>query len=77
MTLITTTIASFGIYGQADILTGGGPQRSTTVLMMVIRGLLTGANAQPGLAAAMALVLGLLIILIGVLQNIYYKRKGA
>lgn len=77
LAMINTTIASFGIYGQAEILTAGGPDRSTTVMMMVIRGLLTGANAQPGLATAMAILFGLLIMAVGSAQAIYNKKKGA
>ncbi|HAV19556.1 MAG TPA: ABC transporter permease [Firmicutes bacterium] len=73
---ITTIIASFNVYGQPFILTGGGPERTTTVLIMVIRGLLSGANAQPGLAAAMALLLGLVIISVSIVQQIYNKRRA-
>ncbi|MFA5225502.1 MAG: carbohydrate ABC transporter permease [Bacilli bacterium] len=71
---ITTVIASFNIYGQPALLTGGGPERSTTVLMMFIRGQLTGTNAQPGLAAAMAILMGLLIIMVSIGQLIYNRR---
>ena len=67
---ITTIIASFNVFGQVDILTGGGPNESTSVLMMYIRGQAFGANAKPGLASAMAIVLGLIIIVIGIIQNI-------
>ncbi len=73
---ITTVIASFNIYGQPHILTGGGPERTTTVIMMVIRGLLTGSNAQPGLAAAMALLLGILIIAVSLIQQVYSRRQA-
>lgn len=74
--MITTIIASFNIYGQPHIMTGGGPSRSTTVLMMVIRGLLSGSNAQPGLAAAMAILMGLLVIAISIIQRLYMKRRA-
>lgn len=72
---ITTIIASFNVFGQVDILTGGGPNESTSVLMMYIRGQAFGANAKPGLASAMAIVLGLIIIVIGIVQNIITNRK--
>ena len=68
---ITTIIASFNVYGQVDILTGGGPMKSTSVLMMFIRGYV---NDQPGLAAAMSIILGLIIVVIGVIQNIISSR---
>ena len=73
--IITTIIASFNVYGQVDILTGGGPTDSTSVLMMYIRGYAFGTNAQPGLSAAMAIVLGLIIIAIGIIQNIINSRN--
>ncbi|HOJ45230.1 MAG TPA: sugar ABC transporter permease [Bacilli bacterium] len=73
---ITTIIASFNIYGQPHIITGGGPERTTTVLMMVIRGLLSGSNAQPGLAAAMALLLGIVIISVSLIQHFHNKRQA-
>lgn len=83
--IFTTIIASFNIYGQPDILTGGGPAvtgsipigtpGSTTVVMMVIRGLLSGVNRQPGLAAAMSLIFGFFILLISLFQSIYSKYK--
>lgn len=72
---INTVIASFNLYGQSVLLTGGGPERSTTTIIMVIRGLLTGANAQPGLASAMALLTGIVIVLVSVAQLIYNRRQ--
>lgn len=73
--VINTTIASFNLYGQSVLLTNGGPDRSTTTIIMVIRGLLTGANAQPGLASSMALLTGVLIIGVSMAQFIYNKRQ--
>lgn len=83
--LFTTIIASFNIYGQPSLLTGGGPAASgsvaagvpgtTTVTMMVIRNLLSGVNRQPGLAAAMALIFGFFILIIGLIQTAYNKYK--
>lgn len=83
--IFTTIIASFNIYGQPDILTSGGPAvignvplgtpGSTTVVMMVIRGLLSGVNRQPGLAAAMSLIFGFFILAISLVQSWYSKYK--
>lgn len=83
--VFTTIIASFNIYGQPDILTGGGPTMggtvaagtpgTTTVVMMVIRGLLQGVNRLPGLAAAMALIFGFFILLISFIQARYNKYR--
>lgn len=83
--VFTTIIASFNIYGQPDILTGGGPAPSgtvaagtpgtTTVVMMVIRGLMTGVNRQPGLAAAMSLIFGSFILVVSLGQAAYNKYR--
>lgn len=83
--IFTTIIASFNIYGQPALLTGGGPAAlgdvaagtpgTTSVVMMVIRGLLTGVNRQPGLAAAMALVFAMFILIFSLGQTIYNKYR--
>jgi multiple sugar transport system permease protein len=73
---ITTTLASFGIFGQTDLLTNGGPDFSTTVLMMVIRPLAFGPSARPGIATAMAVMMGLVMITISILQARYIRSKG-
>ena len=71
-----TTIASFNIFGQPQLLTNGGPDYTTTVLMMRIRGLPFGTNPQPGIAAAMSVMLGLIMIAISLLQAKLSKRIG-
>lgn len=73
---ITTTLASFNIYGQPDMLTNGGPNFSTTVLMMRIRGLAIGTNSNPGVASAMAICLGIIMIFISVFQARVVKKVG-
>lgn len=74
---LTTMIASFNIFGQPDMLTNGGPDFSTTVLMMRIRGLAYGANSNPGVATSMAIMMGLLLIVISVTQARYLRKRGA
>jgi len=73
---LTTMIASFNIYGQPDLLTNGGPQFTTTVLMMRIRGLAFGANAEPGVATAMAILMGLVMIVVSIVQARYLRKRG-
>ena len=73
---ITTMLASFNIYGQPDLLTNGGPNFSTTVLMMRIRGLAFGANAKAGIATAMAVSMGFIMILLSILQARYLRKRG-
>lgn len=72
--LITTIIASFNIYGQPTLMTAGGPNKSTIVLLMRIRELLF-ANGQAGVASAMAIMLGIIIIIISILQNVLTKER--
>jgi multiple sugar transport system permease protein len=75
--MITTVLASFGVYGQPDLLTNGGPNFSTTVLMMRIRPLAFGPNARPGIATAMAVSMGFIMIIVSILQARYMKKRGA
>jgi multiple sugar transport system permease protein len=74
--MITTVLASFGVYGQPDLLTNGGPDFSTTVLMMRIRPLAFGTNSNPGIATAMAVSMGILMIVISVVQARIIKKRG-
>jgi multiple sugar transport system permease protein len=75
--LITTVLASFNIYGQPDLLTNGGPDFTTTVLMMRIRPLAFGPNARPGIATAMAVSMGILMIIISFIQLKIVQKQGA
>ncbi len=74
---IMTTIASFNVFGQPQLATQGGPEESTTVLMMYIRNIaFGGGRPNPGIATAMAIVLGVIMIIISVLQAKVIKRMG-
>jgi len=75
-TIVLTTVAQFNIYGQPLMLTSGGPNNSTNVLLMVIRDLAFpsfGGKSISGLASAMALLMGIVMIIIALLQ---YKFVG-
>lgn len=68
-TLVMTVTASFNIYGQPLMLTNGGPNSSTKVLMMYIRELAFGkGDSLAGLGSAMALMLGIVIMVISLAQ---------
>lgn len=80
-TAITSVIQQFGIYGQPlmfDVARVGGPtvamvngfdKRSYYVMLMYIFDLGFGrAGGDPGMASAMALVLGLVILAVSVIQ---------
>lgn len=75
-TIIVSIIAQFNIYGQPLIITGGGPNESTFVLLMYIRNLAFGTgNSVAGMASAMATCLGLIIGVISVGQLILMRKK--
>lgn len=72
---IMTMLASFNLYGQPDLLTQGGPDRSTTVVMMYIRQFAAGSNSQPGIATTMSLMLGLIMIVISIVQAKILRKR--
>jgi multiple sugar transport system permease protein len=68
-TLIVTTIAQFNIYGQPFMFSRGGPAGSSTVLLMYIRETAFGTGESiAGIASAMAVMLGLCILVVGIFQ---------
>ena len=73
-TIVTTTIAQFNIYGQPLMLTGGGPRRTTRVLLMNIQELAFGSGPSiSGVASAMAVLLGLCIGVVTIIQFLILK----
>jgi multiple sugar transport system permease protein len=64
---VMTTVASFNVFGQPFMMTQGGPGRSTQVAIMYIQQE-AFANYKMGSAAAMAIIVSLFIIVIGVFQ---------
>ena len=73
--LITSTIASFNIYGQPYLMTRGGPGTSTKVLLMNIVDE-AFEQRQLGNAAAMSLLMALIMIVISIVQFRLTNRKG-
>lgn len=75
-TIVMTTIAGFNIYGQPLMLTEGGPNGSTQVLIMTIRTLAFGSG-QPiaGIASAMAICLGCVILIVSAVQFFVITKK--
>lgn len=68
-TTVMTTTACFNIYGQPLMLTEGGPNSSTYVLMMYIRNLAFGTGESiAGMGSAMAMMLGIVIFIISLTQ---------
>ncbi len=75
-TIVVSIIAQFNIYGQPLIITGGGPNESTFVLLMYIRNLAFGTgNSVAGMASAMSTCLGLIIGIVSVGQLILMRKQ--
>lgn len=76
-TIIVSIIAQFNIYGQPLMITGGGPNESTYVLLMYIRNLAFGTgNSIAGMASAMATCLGLIIGVISIIQLMLLRKRS-
>ncbi|WP_430733274.1 carbohydrate ABC transporter permease [Candidatus Enterococcus courvalinii] len=68
-TVVMTTVAQFNVYGQPLMLTGGGPSNSTRVLLMYIQQNAFGSGQSiAGMASAMAVILGLCIMVVSAIQ---------
>ncbi|WP_430610134.1 carbohydrate ABC transporter permease [Enterococcus sp. DIV0876] len=75
-TVVMTTIAQFNVYGQPLMLTGGGPNNSTRVLLMYIQQNAFGSGQSiAGIASAMAVVLGICIMIISAIQFKFLRVK--
>lgn len=73
--LITTVIASFNLFGQTKLITAGGPEESTTTLIMGIQRSVFDLN-QLGMGSAMAILMGLIMMVVtGVQYWLSYNRK--
>lgn len=59
--LMMTTLSSFNVFGQPEILTAGGPDSSTTVAMMEIYNTAFGGS-RFGRACAMSVLLALIMV---------------
>jgi multiple sugar transport system permease protein len=73
--VIMTVIASFNLYGQTRLITDGGPEQSTNTLIMNIQTTVFGMN-QLGIGSAMAVLMGLIMMLItGTQYWLSYRKK--
>ncbi|MBS4195575.1 carbohydrate ABC transporter permease [Lederbergia citri] len=66
--LIMTTIASFNIFGQPFMATKGGPGTDTKVLLMYIQEVAFTGNSEAGVASAMAILMGIVLVTVSVIQ---------
>ncbi|MEZ0536820.1 carbohydrate ABC transporter permease [Caldicellulosiruptoraceae bacterium PP1] len=71
---ITSTIASFNLFGQPYIATRGGPGTATRTAVMYIRDV-GFSQYRMGSAAAMAILMGLIMIVISIFQYRIMDRE--
>lgn len=75
LVLVTQIIASFQIFGQVNIMTGGGPGGSTDVLVRYIYQ--TGfRDMQLGYASALSLFLFAAMVLVSLIQFLMTKERS-
>lgn len=76
-TIVMSTAGAFNVYAQPLMVTSGGPEQTTFVLMMYIRNLAFGqGQSVAGIAAAMSILLGLVIVVIAAVQfRIMYRNS--
>ena len=76
-TIVTTTIAQFNVYGQPLMLTSGGPNDSTRVLLMYIQENTFGSGASiAGMSSAMAILLGICIMIVSAFQFLLLRERN-
>jgi multiple sugar transport system permease protein len=74
--IVMGTIGAFNVFGQPYMLTGGGPNESTSVLMMYIQQYAFGRTTPvAGMASAMALLLGIVIAAVSAIQFRMLRNK--
>lgn len=76
-TFVMTTAGCFNVFAQPLMMTKGGPKQGTHVLMMYIRTLAFGhGESIAGMASAMAVLLGLIILVISAAQYYVMSRNA-
>lgn len=74
--LITITIAAFGLFSQVNIMTQGGPIKSTSTL--VFQAVRSGfQQQQTGYASAISLVFFVLVLIVTLIQRFLTRDKEA
>ena len=73
--MITTVIASFNLFGQTRLITGGGPEGTTNSLIMGIQRTVFDLN-QLGMGSAMAILMGFIMMAVtGAQYWISYRKQ--
>lgn len=71
--VITQTLASFGLFGQAQLITGGGPGEETTPIVLYIFNEVNNNNFS--IAAAMTFLLGVVLIILALGQMRFLRSQ--
>lgn len=75
-TTIMSTTGAFNIWGEPVMMTQGGPTNSTSVVLMDIRNLAFSAGpSAAGMASAMAVIVGVILSAIALIQIIYMNKE--
>lgn len=72
--VITQTLASFGLFGQSQLITLGGPGEETTPIVLYIFNE-TSANNNFAIGSAMTFLLGLVLIVLALLQLPFLRSQ--
>jgi ABC-type sugar transport system permease subunit len=72
---VILTINAFKSFGQIDLLTQGGPQDSTNVIVYSIYQQAFGQSRNPGVASAQAVILFLIVLVLTLVQFTFFERR--
>jgi multiple sugar transport system permease protein len=73
--VVTQTLASFGLFGQSQLITAGGPGEDTTPIVLYIFNQVI-QNSNYATASAMTFILGVFLILISIMQLRSLRRQA-
>lgn len=71
---LTSIIASFNMYGQSALITKNGPRNSTSTLIAEISATIFNNN-NLGVGSAMALVMGVIVMLLAMVQRLTQREE--
>jgi len=73
---ITQVLGAFGLFAQSQLMTGGGPGRSTMPVMLLIYGeAFNTSRPRMGVGSAMSIITGAIILAFTFTQYFLYRNK--
>jgi len=75
MMLILALIGSFQVFDAPYVMTGGGPGRATTTVVMYLFDLAFGGAMKYGKATALAIILFFILMILVIVQRKYFKEN--